>query len=95
LQRSTLTGPDLKAQAATGSRSRLDSGRLEADGAPALTPAPISSFSALDALLTHFANRALYPLLSTIVIRAIQQVPNMYSGMPLSAIKMRNWRKPA
>ncbi|EPY7430643.1 TPA: alpha/beta fold hydrolase [Klebsiella pneumoniae] len=38
------------------------------DGAPSLTPAPISSFSALDALLTHFANRTLYPSLSTIVI---------------------------
>lgn len=38
------------------------------DGTPALPPAPISSFSALDALLAHFANRTLYPSLATIVI---------------------------
>lgn len=38
------------------------------DGDPARTPAPISSFSALDALLAHFADRALYPALTQVVV---------------------------
>ncbi|WP_246703658.1 MULTISPECIES: alpha/beta hydrolase [unclassified Rhizobium] len=37
-------------------------------GEAARQPAPISSFSALDALLRHFADRRLYPSLSTIVV---------------------------
>ena len=38
------------------------------DGAPAVAPAPISSFSALDALLAHFADRKLYPALTEVVL---------------------------
>ncbi|MFK0375193.1 alpha/beta hydrolase [Pandoraea sp. NPDC090278] len=37
-------------------------------GEPARTPGPISSFEALDALLAHFADRRLYPSLSTVVM---------------------------
>lgn len=37
-------------------------------GDAARQPAPISSFAALDALLAHFADRALYPALSTVVL---------------------------
>ncbi|MBK1818859.1 alpha/beta hydrolase [Burkholderia orbicola] len=37
-------------------------------GEPARQPAPVSSFAALDALLAHFADRSLYPSLSTIVV---------------------------
>ncbi|WP_232445869.1 hypothetical protein, partial [Burkholderia ubonensis] len=37
-------------------------------GEAARQPWPISSFAALDALLAHFANRALYPSLSTVVM---------------------------
>ena len=37
-------------------------------GEPARQPAPISSFTALDALLAHFADRGLYPALSTVVV---------------------------
>jgi pimeloyl-ACP methyl ester carboxylesterase len=37
-------------------------------GEAALQPAPISSFSALDALLRHFADRRLYPSLNTIIV---------------------------
>ncbi|WP_175976418.1 alpha/beta hydrolase [Burkholderia sp. BCC1047] len=37
-------------------------------GEPARQPGPISSFSALDALLAHFADRGLYPSLSTVVL---------------------------
>ncbi|WP_080402498.1 hypothetical protein [Burkholderia ubonensis] len=37
-------------------------------GEVARQPWPISSFAALDALLAHFANRALYPSLSTVVM---------------------------
>ncbi len=62
-----LTGPDLKAFSLPAPVLAWTQEGWK-DGAPALTPAPISSFSALDALLTHFANRALYPSLSTIVI---------------------------
>lgn len=38
------------------------------DGAPAVAPAPISSFSALDALLAHFADRKRYPALAEVVL---------------------------
>jgi pimeloyl-ACP methyl ester carboxylesterase len=38
------------------------------DGAPAVAPAPISSFAALDALLAHFADRKLYPALAEVVL---------------------------
>ncbi|WP_246665490.1 alpha/beta fold hydrolase [Rhizobium tropici] len=38
------------------------------EGEAARQPAPISSFSALDALLRHFSDRRLYPSLSTIVV---------------------------
>ncbi|OWT54267.1 hypothetical protein [Candidimonas nitroreducens] len=38
------------------------------DGAPAVAPAPISSFAALDALLEHFADRKLYPALVEVVL---------------------------
>ncbi|KVT10627.1 hypothetical protein WT24_13905 [Burkholderia sp. MSMB1078WGS] len=37
-------------------------------GDPAREPGPISSFAALDALLAHFADRSLYPSLSTVVV---------------------------
>ena len=37
-------------------------------GEPARQPSPVSSFAALDALLAHFADRSLYPSLSTIVV---------------------------
>ncbi|WP_176049865.1 alpha/beta fold hydrolase [Burkholderia sp. BCC1644] len=37
-------------------------------GEPARQPGPISSFAALDALLAHFADRSLYPSLSTVVV---------------------------
>ncbi|MGH8780879.1 alpha/beta fold hydrolase [Paraburkholderia sp.] len=37
-------------------------------GEPARSPAPISSFAALDGLLEHFANRSLYPALKTVVV---------------------------
>ncbi|MFK0165302.1 alpha/beta fold hydrolase [Rhizobium sp. NPDC090279] len=37
-------------------------------GEPARQPAPISSFTALDTLLQHFADRRLYPSLKTIVV---------------------------
>ncbi|KOR17916.1 hypothetical protein ABW54_29625, partial [Burkholderia cenocepacia] len=37
-------------------------------GEPARQPGLISSFSALDALLAHFADRGLYPSLSTVVV---------------------------
>ncbi len=37
-------------------------------GDAARQPAPVSSFSALDALLQHFADRRLYPSLKTIVV---------------------------
>lgn len=37
-------------------------------GEAARQPGPISSFAALDALLAHFANRALYPSLSAVVM---------------------------
>ncbi|WP_175875152.1 alpha/beta hydrolase [Burkholderia sp. BCC0097] len=37
-------------------------------GEPARQPAPVSSFAALDALLAHFADRSLYPSLSTVVV---------------------------
>ncbi|SNU86316.1 hypothetical protein PSP20601_02355 [Pandoraea sputorum] len=37
-------------------------------GEPARKPGPISSFEALDALLAHFADRRLYPSLSTVVM---------------------------
>jgi pimeloyl-ACP methyl ester carboxylesterase len=38
------------------------------DGEAARSPAPISSFSAMDALLEHFTNRALYPALTEVVV---------------------------
>ncbi|MBR8153111.1 alpha/beta fold hydrolase [Burkholderia cenocepacia] len=37
-------------------------------GEPARQPGPVSSFAALDALLAHFADRSLYPSLSTVVV---------------------------
>ncbi|MDR5667133.1 alpha/beta hydrolase [Burkholderia cenocepacia] len=37
-------------------------------GEPARQPSPVSSFAALDALLAHFADRRLYPSLSTVVV---------------------------
>ncbi|KVL19540.1 alpha/beta fold hydrolase [Burkholderia sp. MSMB1826] len=37
-------------------------------GEPAREPGPLSSFAALDALLAHFADRSLYPSLSTVVV---------------------------
>ncbi|MET1534797.1 alpha/beta hydrolase [Burkholderia sola] len=37
-------------------------------GEPARQPGPISSFSALDALLAHFTDRSLYPSLTTVVV---------------------------
>jgi len=37
-------------------------------GEPARQPGPVSSFAALDALLAHFADRSLYPALSTVVV---------------------------
>jgi len=37
-------------------------------GELALSPAPLSSFSAMDALLEHFNNRTLYPALSEVVV---------------------------
>ncbi|MCA8019600.1 alpha/beta fold hydrolase [Burkholderia metallica] len=37
-------------------------------GDAARQPAPISSFTALDALLAHFADRSLYPALSSVVV---------------------------
>ncbi|WP_460874335.1 alpha/beta fold hydrolase [Paralcaligenes ginsengisoli] len=37
-------------------------------GEPARVPVPISSFSALDALLGHFADRTLYPALTQLVV---------------------------
>ncbi|ACC75665.1 hypothetical protein PPMP20_16455 [Paraburkholderia phymatum] len=37
-------------------------------GAVARRPSPVSSFSALDALLEHFGNRQLYPALSTVMV---------------------------
>ncbi|VVE68923.1 hypothetical protein PAN31117_03152 [Pandoraea anapnoica] len=37
-------------------------------GEPARTPGLVSSFEALDALLAHFADRRLYPSLSTVVV---------------------------
>ncbi|ELW9530903.1 hypothetical protein [Burkholderia cenocepacia] len=37
-------------------------------GEPAREPGPVSSFAALDALLAHFADRGLYPSLSTVVV---------------------------
>lgn len=37
-------------------------------GEPARQPGPVSSFAALDALLAHFADRRLYPSLSTVVV---------------------------
>lgn len=37
-------------------------------GDPARQPEPISSFSALDALLAHFGDRRLYPALSSVVV---------------------------
>ena len=37
-------------------------------GEPARQPSPVSSFAALDALLAYFADRRLYPSLSTVVV---------------------------
>jgi len=37
-------------------------------GEPARQPGPVSSFAALDALLAHFADRGLYPSLTTVVV---------------------------
>ncbi|WP_038494503.1 alpha/beta fold hydrolase [Collimonas arenae] len=37
-------------------------------GEPALSPAPVSSFSAMDALLEHFTDRTLYPALAEVVV---------------------------
>ncbi|MBJ9963453.1 alpha/beta hydrolase [Burkholderia seminalis] len=37
-------------------------------GEPAREPGPVSSFAALDALLAHFADRSLYPSLTTVVV---------------------------
>lgn len=37
-------------------------------GEPARQPGPVSSFAALDALLAHFADRSLYPSLTTVVV---------------------------
>jgi pimeloyl-ACP methyl ester carboxylesterase len=37
-------------------------------GDPARSPAPISSFSAMDALLAHFSDRTLYPALKEVVV---------------------------
>ncbi|WP_236872136.1 alpha/beta fold hydrolase [Burkholderia stabilis] len=37
-------------------------------GEPARQPGPVSSFAALDALLAHFADRSLYPALTTVVV---------------------------
>lgn len=42
--------------------------RRDGRGEAARQPGPISSFAALDALLAHFANRALYPSLSAVVM---------------------------
>lgn len=39
-----------------------------AAGEPARSPAPISSFAALDAVLEHFADRKLYPALTQVVV---------------------------
>lgn len=39
-----------------------------ARGEPALTPAPLSGFDAIDAVLAHLADRSLFPNLSTVVI---------------------------
>jgi pimeloyl-ACP methyl ester carboxylesterase len=37
-------------------------------GEPAITPGPISGFSAIDAILAHLADRTLFPNLTTVVI---------------------------
>ncbi|WP_321957257.1 alpha/beta hydrolase [Burkholderia cenocepacia] len=37
-------------------------------GEPARQPGPVSAFAALDVLLAHFADRSLYPSLSTVVV---------------------------
>ncbi len=37
-------------------------------GEPARSPAPVSSFSAMDAVLEHFTDRALYPALTEVVV---------------------------
>jgi pimeloyl-ACP methyl ester carboxylesterase len=39
-----------------------------AGGEPAIAPAPVSGFSAIDAILAHLADRALFPNLKTVVI---------------------------
>lgn len=53
-------------------------------GSAARSPVPISSFSALDALLEHFADRRLYPALKTVVVAghsAGAQVVQRYAVM--------------
>jgi len=62
-----LTPADLKAfKLAAGTLAWSQEGWK--DGEPARSPAPISSFSAMDALLEHFTDRTLYPALTEVVL---------------------------
>ncbi|HEY0295697.1 MAG TPA: alpha/beta fold hydrolase [Bordetella sp.] len=62
-----LTEPDVRAHSLPGQVLAWSQNGWK-DGAAARRPAPISSFSAFDALLAHFADRRLYPDLSSVIV---------------------------
>jgi len=62
-----LTAPDLKAFSMPA-QSLAWTQEGWKGGEPAVQPAPVSSFDALDALIEHFADKRLYPALTSIVV---------------------------
>ncbi|WP_109482593.1 alpha/beta fold hydrolase [Paraburkholderia sp. C35] len=62
-----LTPPDLRAFALPPRTLVWSEGGWK-EGAPARRPAPVSSFSALDALLQHFDDRQRYPSLQSVTL---------------------------
>lgn len=62
-----LTAPDVK-KFSMSARTLMWSQEGWKSGEPAMGPAPISSFEAIDALLDHFADKERYPALKNIVV---------------------------
>ncbi len=62
-----LTAPDVK-KFSMSERTLMWSQEGWKSGEPAIGPAPISSFEAIDALLDHFADKKRYPALKHIVV---------------------------
>ena len=62
-----LTAPDVK-QFSMPPQTLMWTQEGWKSGEPAIGPAPISSFEAIDALLDHFADKRLYPALRNVVV---------------------------